>query len=232
MRNSWTQPCGLRSLRCCRRIPMGDIDDIRTDGETILWQGRPAVFPFFAGTILGILLGVPLLFLGRLPLVALAQQSDHQAVVIGYLVLAPVLLTGLALAVVYPIYRVLVYWNVAYAITDRRVLFERGIIESDIDMVDFDQIADASVEVTLFDILAGFGRTGTISLTTRTPLLPTSGNEAAQEHLLSHIAHPHDVFRFFHRTEYDVKADLEYPNAHRPSTNPGYDTHYPPPAQP
>ena len=47
-------------------------------------------------------------------------------------------------------------------------------------------------------------------------------------HVLSHIPHPYDVFRFFHRAEYDVKTDIEYPNRLRPDTNPGYPTTYPP----
>jgi hypothetical protein len=64
---------------------------------------------------------------------------------------------------------------------------------------------------------------------------PSSAEEddtAQTPHVLSHIPHPYDVFRFFHRAEFDVKTDIEYPNRLRPDTNPGYPTTYPPPAQP
>ena len=50
--------------------------------------------------------------------------------------------------------------------------------------------------------------------------------------VLSHICRPYDVFRFFHRAEFDVKTDIEYPNRFRPDANPGYPTSYPPPSQP
>ena len=98
-------------------------------------------------------------------------------------------------------------------------------------MVDFDQIVDASVDISLIDIFLGFGRTGSVSLVTRAPP-DEKDNADTTAIVLSHICHPYDVFRFFHRAEFDVKTDIQYPNRLRPPSNPGYPTTYTPPTQP
>ena len=51
-------------------------------------------------------------------------------------------------------------------------------------------------------------------------------------HILLHLPHPYDVLRFFHRAEFDVKTDIQYPNQLRPNVNPGYSTSYSPPPHP
>ena len=195
--------------------------------EQILWQGRPAVLPFFASTLLALLAGIPLLSLAFLPVTTTGTSA-----MAATLLLAPFLLLGLALAVAFPLYRVLRYLSIAYAITGRRVLLESGIIERATETVDFDQIAGATVRRSLSDILLGLGQTGTISLLVRSSSDASPGEEPTTTYALSHIAHPYAVLASFHRAQFDVKTDMEYPNTLRPPANPGYDTTYPPPAQP
>jgi hypothetical protein len=205
---------------------MGELAEIVGADEDILWQGRPALLPFFATTLLSLLVGIPLLSLVFLP-----ATTTGTPVMTGYLLLAPFLLLGLTFAVAFPLYRILRYLHTRYAITDKRVVLESGIIERESEMVDFDQIAGASVEVSLTDIFLGLGRTGSIALVLRGASDVEQDKDTSTPYILSHIAHPYTVFAFFHRAEFDVKTDMEYPNTLRPPANPGYDTHYPPPAQ-
>ena len=156
------------------------------------------------------------------------QPSNSVA---GFLFLSPFFLAGFLLAVAYPIWRLLAYLRLSYAITSQRVVIQGGVIEHDVEMVDFDQIADAAVDISLMDIFLGFGRTGSVSLVTRTA--SEEKDDADRTPLvLSHIHHPYGVFRLFHRAEFDVKTDIEYPNRLRPDTNPGYSTAYTPPNEP
>ena len=208
---------------------MGDIAPILSGDETILWQGRPALLPFFARAIVSFLVGVVLLAIVA-RLVAGQPPGQHTDLVATFLFLSPFLLSGFLLALCYPVYEILSYLCLSYAITNQRVVIRSGVIERDVAIVDFDQIVHADMEVDLTDIVLGFGRTGSVSLTTRAADIPEDPEQAS--HLLSHIAHPYDVLRFFHRAEFDVKTDIEYPNRLRPDVNPGYPTSYPPPPQP
>jgi hypothetical protein len=209
---------------------MGDIAPILSGDETILWQGRPAVLPFFAGAIASLLVGVGLLAIVA-QVVAGQPLPQHPDRLASALFLSPFLLIGILLALWYPVYRILSYLRLSYAITSQRVVFRSGVIEHHVAIVDFDQIVHADMEVDLTDIVLGLGRTGSVSLTTRA-VFDAPDDPEQTPHVLSHVPHPYDVFRFFHRVEFDVKTDIEYPNRLRPDVNPGYPTSYPPPPQP
>ena len=209
---------------------MGDIDAIMDGEETILWQGKSALLPFFAGGLLSFVFGVGILAIAA-SFLAGQPSGQHIDPVAAFLFLSPFLLAGFLLAVAYPIWRLLEYLRLSYAITCQRVVLQHGVIEHDVAMVDFDQIVDASVDISLTDIFLGLGRTGSVSLVTRAPA-SENDNAGQAAIVLSHICHPYDVLRFFHRAEFDVKTDIQYPNRLRPDTNPGYSTAYVPPTQP
>ena len=201
------------------------MQEVLNGDEQILWQGKSALLPFFAGAILSLLLGIGLLAI-LAHFVAGEPPRQHTDLAAAFLFLSPFLLAGFLLAVAYPIWRVLAYLRLSYAITTQRVVFQSGVIVHDVAMVDFDQIVHADTEVDLTDIFLGFGRTGSISLTTNASSDAEEEDADKTPHVLAHIPHPYDVFRFFHRAEFDVKTDIEYPNRLRPDTNPGYPTAY------
>jgi hypothetical protein len=208
---------------------MGDIAPILSGGEMILWQGKPALLPFFARAIVSFLVGVGMLAMVA-RLVAGQPLPPRPDLLATFLFLSPFLLSGFLLALYYPVYSILSYLCLSYAITSQRVVLRSGIIERDVAIVDFDQIVHAEMDVDLTDILLGFGRTGSLSLTMSAADAPQNPEDAP--HVLSHIPHPYDVLRFFHRAEFDVKTDIQFPNQLRPNVNPGYSTPYSPPPQP
>ena len=205
---------------------MGGIAEVVNTDEHVLWEGRPAVLPFFASSLLSVLLGIPL-FVGILRSLA-GNPPGPSTRVFAVLFLGPFLLVGLVLAVGFPLYRLLVYLNLSYAITNKRVLLQSGIIAKDIVMLDFDQTSNASVEIGFLDVFLGFGQSGSLLLTTRGSLGSDETDPGHAMYVLAHIPHPYDMFKFFERAEYDVKTDMEYPNRLRPAENPGYPTTYPP----
>ena len=40
------------------------------------------------------------------------------------------------------------------------------------------------------------------------------------------ISNPYDTMKLIKQISFDVKADVNYPNAYRPASNPGYHTRY------
>ena len=144
---------------------MGDIVPILSGDETILWQGKPALLPYFARAIVSFLVGVGA-FVIVARLVAGQPLPLHPDIRAASLFLAPFLLIGFLLALCYPVYELLSYMCLSYAITSQRVVMRSGIIERAVVMVDFDQIVHADMRVDLTDILLGFGRTGSLSFTT------------------------------------------------------------------
>ena len=137
---------------------------------------------------------------------------------------------GLAFVFGPPVYRLLVYKHTYYAITNKRVLIQTGVIGRDFQITDFDQITNAIVNVGLFDIL--FGRkSGSILVSTAGTFTEVRGRHGsssivAAPYTLSHIPNPYEIFKFFKKISHDTKTDIHYPNKYRPKTNPGYQTRY------
>jgi hypothetical protein len=124
-----------------------------------------------------------------------------------------------------PIYNWLLFKRTAYAITNRRVIIQKGVIGRDFDFIDFDKITQANVNVGIFDKLFK-GNTGTILVSTPNSFVVTQNGAAASPNMLSNITNPYEVYRYFEKVSYDVKTDIEYPNQLRPTINPGYQTSY------
>ncbi|MBS3112497.1 PH domain-containing protein [Candidatus Woesearchaeota archaeon] len=121
----------------------------------------------------------------------------------------------------------MVYKHTYYTITNKRVLLQKGLIGRDFEMVDFDQITNAEVNVGFLDIL--FGRkSGNILISTAGSFTYTRSGAVQKPYTISHIENPYEVFKFFKKVSHAVKTDIQYPNKYRPKTNPGYESDYNP----
>ncbi len=183
---------------------MNETDKVIEKGEKVLWEGKPVRRVYLVGQLLGllilsmVLLNVFFIFFGWVVLI------------IGF------------------IWIWYSYEVTHYVVTNRRVIFQSGIIGRDFRFVDFDKITNASVDVGLMDKLLGNG-SGTISIMSAGMMIyGKNGSATPIPYSLSHIAGPYDVFKLFKKVSYDVKTDIEYPNEYRPSNNPGYNTDYSP----
>ena len=185
---------------------MREIDKILNEDEKVLWEGKPVFWPYFLGSLFGMI--VVVIFFILIPLLFL--------ILFGFLIIV---------AIFALVYALLVYKNLHYAITDKRVIFQGGLIGRDFQTIDFDQVTNAEVNVDIVDKIFG-GNTGTIiiqsaGMFTQTKLVPIP-----KPVLLSHIPNPYEVFKFFKKASFDVKADIQYPNKFRPKENVGYNTEY------
>jgi len=208
---------------------MRELDKILDEKEKVFWEGKPKFWPFLLGgsivtTIFGLFW---MLFL--IPFIVIAAINIAQGGLFGWgIFLLPHFWIGIILVFGIPIYQILVYKHVYYAITNKRVLFQKGLIGRDFEMTDFDQITNAEVNVGLFDKLFG-GSSGSILISTAGSFTyGRHGQQISRPYSLRNIENPYEVFKFFKKVSHAVKTDIQYPNKYRPQTNPGYNSDYNP----
>jgi len=219
---------------------MRELDKVIEAGEEVVWEGKPKFAPFLASSFLGtIVVGFIVVFfvlpftmsllVGAVAFGGVTGGAAGGAAAGGFALLGfVVVLVACAVMCFLPvIYTALVYKNMYYAITNRRVIIQRGLIGRDFAIVDFDQIHNAEVNVGVFDKMFG-GNSGTLMLWAgRTQSAGKRGVVEVPD-ALQNVMDPYEVFKFFKKIEYDVKTDIEFPNKYRPGVNPGYGTQYQP----
>ncbi len=209
---------------------MRELDKVLDQNEKVFWEGTPSFWPFLLGgsiitTIFGLFWMVFLI-----PFIGFAVYDilfgSH---IFGFgILLLPHFWVGIGLVFGIPIYQILVFKHTYYAITDKRVILQKGWIGRDFEMIDFDQITNAEVNVGVFDKLFGGGNTGSILVSTAGSFTYTRQGAAQKPYTLRNITSPYDVFKFFKKVTHDVKTDIQYPNKLRPGENPGYQSNYDP----
>ena len=199
---------------------MKELDKVLNQGEKVLWEGTPFFWPFFFSRI------IPTTTFGIFWLIMLLPAIVKELFTSGNFIsvfLLPHFWIGVFLVLFPTIFTAFVYKHTYYAITDKRVIFQAGVIGRDFQIVDFDQITNAEVNVGVFDKIFG-KNTGSIRVYTAAILDNTRHGAIAKTSPISNVANPYEVFKFLKQVSFDVKTDIEYPNKIRPESNPGYQT--------
>ncbi len=209
---------------------MTELSKVLDQNEKIFWEGAPSFWPFvFGGSVITTCFGlIWMIFL--IPFMGFALFDilfgSH---VFGFsFLLFPHFWIGLGLVFGIPIYQVLVHKYTYYAITEKRVILQKGIIGRDFEIVDFDKITNSEVNVGVFDKLFGGGNTGSILIYTAGAVAYSNQSAVNKPYTLRNVDKPYEVFKLLKKVSYDVKTDIEYPNKLRPGENPGYQTNYDP----
>lgn len=195
-----------------------NISSIISDDEKILWHGKPMVFPyFFKYGIFSLLFPIlPALFFSGLLNLFWNYEFNilfAKAGIYGIFVIFGIL------------YSIAAYHATDYAITDKRIILQNGIIGRDFTIVDFDKIDHLEVERDFINVVTG-SSSGTLLI--YAPSLAgmnrKTGVAYARPIPFESILNPYDVFKLLKKVSLDVKTDFNYPNALRPKENPGYQT--------
>lgn len=209
---------------------MKEYQQVLNENEQILWEGKPVFWPFFLGNSLFLTL-FGLFWMGSMSAFVVNYFFISSFIDSGpspfFIFLMPHFWIGLLMLFGPTIYNVLVYKHMYYVITDKRVIFQRGLIGRDFTMVDFDQITNADVSVGIVDKLLN-KNSGSIHIATGGTFVTTKHGIRSNPYVLSHISNPYEVFKFLKMVSHDVKTDIQYPNKFRPAENPGYQTSYTP----
>jgi len=209
---------------------MKELDKVLNENEKIFWEGAPSFWPFiFSGSIATTCFGlIWMAFL--IPFIGVAIMDiiigTH---IFGFAIfLTPHFWIGLFLVFGIPIYQYLVFKHTYYAVTDKRVILQRGWIGRDFEILDFDKITNVEVNVGVFDKIFGNKNTGSILLSSAGSIIYSRQGPVQRPSTMRNILNPYEVFKFIKKVSYDVKTDIQYPNQLRPSENPGYQTNYDP----
>lgn len=200
---------------------MRELDKVLNENEKVFWEGSPVFWPFFLQSSFSILTIILILFLFfSLP----AYFSEEYS---GWFIFfnPPFLISSFSLFG-FMIYSLLVFKHTYYAITDKRVIIQKGWIGRDFEIIDFDQISNARVNVGVFDKFFGNGNTGSIFISSAGSFTGQQENSIIKPYIICNILNPYEVFKSLKKISHDIKTDIHYPNKLRPSENPGYQTEY------
>lgn len=194
-----------------------DIRQILDPNEKIVWEGKPNFWAFWLRSVPLCVFGlfwslflVPFYWAwwtGKFPIFVWAVLGPHTLVAVG-------LLTS-------PLWQIIGWQYVSYAITNKRLIIQSGIVGRGYNLIDFDKISDVNVNISIIDKLTN---TGTIYVLAGVGFSQPN----TTKNVLYGIANPYDVFKQLKKLYFDIKTDIEYPNKLRPETNPGYNTEYKP----
>ncbi len=197
-----------------------EFESIKDDKEEILWTGKPKFIPFilanfFAGIFI-VLFASIWIFANRSWGTSNGNETASYFWLFGLLPLAVGLLGFLK--------RVFSFSNTAYSYSDKRVMMRSGFIGSDFKTIDYDKISNIEVTVSIVEKMYNVGTIKFFSGRTQTD----EGITTKLYDSWSAIENPYEVFKKVKQTSVNIKTDLNYPNALRPDTNPGYNTKYDP----
>jgi membrane protein YdbS with pleckstrin-like domain len=205
---------------------MNETSKVINTNEEVLWSGQPQFKPYFFS-------GLPVIIFGLvwsailLALFKMVLSSSANAPGFAIIILVIFSLVGLFLVFGTPIYALVAYKYIWYVATDKRIIFQSGIIGRDFNFVDYDKVESADVSVGTIDKLFG-KNSGNISIQTSTN---GSNSRLGGFNLplnMMHVTDPYAVMSLFKKVSFDIKTDMNYPNALRPEANKGYETSYKP----
>lgn len=189
-------------------------------GEAILWRGKPKRGAFIATKSLTMLpIAVVWLCLDLNILIPALTEGEMMLFLIPFfaLHLMPVWIWLGSMISAGRRWK-----NTAYYVTNRRVILQGGFFAVNETSLFYKDLRNVRVRIGLLDKLF---RTGDIVLDGGGSL-----NRRDQTNLsaMEDLEQPHEVYNRIQKIILDMQTDMEYPNALRPTENPGYRTDYRP----
>ncbi len=190
------------------------IDEVLTDNEQILWRGKPKRKAYVLSAVLK-MLPIALLWLAiDLTFILFMIKTEEMPKQVWYFVvpffalhLAPVWIW-----IANIVKAVGELKNIEYAITDKRIIIRSGLVGVDFKFIYHTEVDSVNVKVGLTDKICKVG--------------DVYVNSKSNSAVLHDLADPYFVSKNLQQISYDIKTDVQYPNALRPETNNGYHTTY------
>lgn len=180
--------------------------------DAILWEAKPQFLPYFFSYL-------PLYLAGLVFIVwaILGYDGTLESIFLYGTILA----LGILISPVNIVYRLLVYRFIRYAVTDKRIIFQYGVIGRDYFSVELTAVQGLQVKVGIMDKLFG-SQSGNINIiSTRSYVDDVYAPIAV---VLQSVPDPYTVYTLLNKISHDIRTDIKYPNARRPQENPGYKT--------
>lgn len=196
------------------------------EGEQLIWKGKPKKAAFILNKSI-VMAPIALIWLAfdSTFIIAALNSADEIGPMLFFLIpffalhLMPV---WVWLANVLTANR---KWkNTSYYVTDKRIIIENGFIAGNFQTIYYKDLTNVSLRIGVIDKMLGVGD---IYLETIGGSYTRDGRNLVAQAFLD-IENPQLIYPKLQKIVMDIQTDIEYPNALRPETNPGYNTQYPP----
>ena len=111
------------------------------------------------------------------------------------------------------------YKNTAYIVTDKAIYISTGIFTRNINTKPFAELSHINLHRGIFDQMFNVG-----DIIATSNQLNQNGKTTTIS--ISSISDYVDVYNLVKKLQIDIYTDVQYPNAKRPTENPGYNTKY------
>lgn len=112
--------------------------------------------------------------------------------------------------------------NTKYYVTDKRIIIQNGLFAANYQSIYYKDIKNVNLHVGLFDKMLGVGDI-------RFDMgynIHSNRNSMNINAAILDIENPMDIYPRIQKIVMDIQSDIEFPNAYRPTENPGYNTEY------
>ena len=200
------------------------IEELRAivgSNEKILYEGKPNKKCYIFESIFNPLLPVALLWaiidFSILGGVFFTKQANNMLFFIIPFMLLHMMPVWIYLGGI--LFTVRRYKNTEYIVTDRAIYISGGVFTRNINAKPFAELSHINLHRGVFDQMFNVG-----DIIATTNQLTQNGKSATIS--ISSISNYIDVYNMVKKLQTDIYTDVMYPNAKRPSENPGYNTEY------
>ncbi len=136
------------------KIPQ-DIRETLEPDESVIWSDKPLRTPFILKGIVFAIIGIPWI---ALPLIIIIKASP-KILLNPEILLFMIFWYGISILVFFasPLYSLLVWKNVYYVLTNRRLIVRKGLVGIDYDTLNLDLIQQVNLNVGFWDKKYGTG---------------------------------------------------------------------------
>lgn len=190
------------------------IETVLNDDEEILWRGKPLRKSFILSSVFKML-----------PIAIIWAGIDVSFIVCAILFMELEWWFYLIFGVFFLIHLLPVWMYIfnlvsafrrlkieEYAFTDKRIIIKRGFLAANIISIYYSSITSINLRIGLIEKMCKVGDIYIVS---------TNGKVMIED-----ITNPYYIYSELQRIANDIKTDIIYPNAIRPSENLGYKTSY------
>lgn len=198
---------------------MVDHTPVLANGETVLWHGKPKRKAFVLTKSLTMMpIAIVWLFFDFSFIRTMLEEGNWHLLPFFAFHLMPV---WIWLANIFTANR---RWtNTAYYVTNRRIIIQSGFFAVNEISLFYKDMRDVQMRIGFLDKLF---HTGDICF--NTVYNTGNRNDNSPTYAFEDLEDFNEVYNSVQKIILDIQTDMEYPNALRPSENPGYHTDYNP----
>lgn len=197
------------------------------NGEKVIWEGKPKKSAFIMNKIMTMApIAIAWLFFDGFMIANVISFASEEASMLLFLI--PFFLLHLAPVWIWLSHIVTAnrkWKNTKYYITDKRIIIQNGFVAENYQTIYYKDIKNVRLHVGIIDKLLGVGD---VYLDMGYYGKGNAVNVMSGMNGFIDIEDYNQVYQIAQKVVLDIQTDIEYPNALRPDSNPGYNTEYNP----